>query len=127
MSLLIDSSVWIDFFRGEGLADQLEQAIEENLAAINDLILTELIPPLHLRNQHRIIALLKDVERIPMSIDWNHLVQMQTTCLRHGINGMGIPDLMIAQNALQNDIPLLTSDRHFARLSRHLPLRIHGD
>lgn len=127
MSVLVDSSIWIDFFRGKGLADDLDFLIEENLAVTNDLILTELIPPLHLRNQKRIIALLRNIERIPIFLDWDNLVQMQITCLREGIGGVGIPDLMIAQNAIQNGLQLLTSDKHFAFLSKHTPLMIYED
>ncbi len=52
---------------------------------------------------------------------------MQITCLKNGIHGIGIPDLMIAQNAMQNDLQLLARDRHFALLSEHIPLSVYGD
>ena len=127
MSVLVDSSVWVDFFRGEGLADELDLLIEENLAVTNDLILTELIPPLHLRRQNRLIALLKGVERIPITPDWDNLVQMQIACLHNGINGIGIPDLIVAQNAIQNGLQLLTRDKHFSLLSKIVPLSVYGE
>lgn len=127
MNVLVDSSVWIDYFRGKGSADPLELLIEENLVVTNDLILTELIPPLHLRKQNRLIALLREVDRRPITADWDGLVQMQITCLKNGINRIGIPDLMIAQNAMQNDLQLLARDRHFALLSEHIPLSVYGD
>jgi len=62
-----------------------------------------------------------------MTIDWEDLVRMQVTCLRRGINGVGIPDLLIAQNAIQNELPLLAAERHFALMSKYLPLSIHGE
>ncbi|MBN1269415.1 MAG: PIN domain-containing protein [Kiritimatiellae bacterium] len=127
MNVLVDSSVWVDYFRGKGPADPLEILIEENLVVTNDLILTELIPPLHLRKQGRLIALLKEVDRRPITPDWNDLVQMQITCLKNGINGVGLPDLIIAQNAIQHDLQLLARDRHFALLSKHIPLSIYGE
>jgi len=127
VNVLVDSSVWIDYFRGKGSADPLELLIEENLVVTNDLILTELIPPLHLRKQNRLIALLREVDRRPITADWDGLVQMQITCLKNGINRIGIPDLMIAQNAMQNDLQLLARDRHFALLSEHIPLSVYGD
>ncbi len=127
MNVLVDSSVWIDYFRGKGPADPLELLIEENLVVTNDLILTELIPPLHLRKQNRLIALLREVDRRPIAADWDGLVQMQIACLKNGINGVGIPDLMIAQNAMQNDLQLLARGRHFALLSEHIPLSVYGD
>jgi predicted nucleic acid-binding protein len=126
MSVLVDSSVWVDYFRGKGVSDVLELLIGENLVATNDLILTELIPPLHIRRQNKLITLLKEVERCPISPNWDDLVQMQITCLKNGINGIGIPDLIIAQNAIQYDLQLLTRDKHFDLLSEYIPLSIYG-
>ena len=127
MSVLVDSSTWIDYFRGVESSDDLEFLIEENLVVTNDLILTELIPPLRIRRQNRLIALLKEVERTTISLDWDDLVEMQVICLRNGINGVGIPDLIIAQNAIQNDLQLFTCDKHFAVLSEHIPLSMYGN
>lgn len=125
MSVLVDSSVWIDYFRGKGPPDALDFLIEENLVVTNDLILTELIPALHLRKQHQLIALLKEVERRPITPNWDDLVQMQITCLRNGVNGIGIPDLILAQNAIQYDLQLLARDKHFDLLSEHVPLSMY--
>ncbi len=125
MSTLADSSIWIDYFRGAGRTEIVDLLIEENLIVSNDLILAELIPALHLRRQKRLIALLRQVKRNPIEIDWEDIITMQITCMRNGINGVGIPDLIIAQNAIQNDLHLLTSDKHFVLLSKHLPLFLH--
>ena len=127
MSVLVDSSIWVDYFRGKGPSQPLELLIEENLVVTNDSILTELIPPLHLRKQSRLIALLKEMERHSITPNWDELVQMQITCLQNGINGVGIPDLLIAQNAIQYDLQLLSRDKHFALLSEYVPLSMYGD
>ena len=125
MSVLVDSSVWVEYFRGKKSSGVLDLLIEENLIVTNDLILAELIPYLHLRKQNRLIALLKEVERRPITADWNDLVRLQITCLENGINGIGIPDLILAQNAIQNGLQLLTHDKHFILLSKHAPLLIY--
>ncbi len=127
MSVLVDSSVWIDYFRGEAHSDIIEFLIEENLVVTNDLILTELIPPLHIRKQSHLISLLKEIERCPVTPLWDDLIFMQITCLRNGINGIGIPDLIIAQNAVQHDLQLLARDKHFVHLSKHIPLLLYGN
>jgi predicted nucleic acid-binding protein len=57
--------------------------------------------------------------------DWDEIVRLQTTCLRHGINGVGIPDLLIAQNAMQHDLQLMARDRNFRQLARYTPLQLH--
>jgi predicted nucleic acid-binding protein len=125
MSTLVDSSIWIDYFRGAGQTEMVDLLIEENLIVTNDLLLAELIPALHLRRQKRLITLLRQIKRNPVEIDWEDIISMQITCVRNGINGVGIPDLIIAQNAIQNDLHLLTSDKHFELLSKHVPLSLH--
>jgi predicted nucleic acid-binding protein len=127
MSVLVDSSVWIAYFRGAGDPDLVDRLIDENLVVTNDLILTELIPALYLRNQRRLVGLLREIKRFPLAIDWDDIVRMQITCLRAGINGVGIPDLVIAQHAIRNRLYLFSHDSHFRAMSQHLPLSLYGD
>lgn len=125
MSVLVDTSVWVDYFRNAAGADEVDRLIEENLVATNDLILAELLPPLRLRGERQLVALLREVRKYPVAVDWEGIIDMQTLCLRNGINAVGIPDLIIAQNAMQNRAALLSKDRHFALLARHVPLAVH--
>lgn len=124
MSILVDSSIWIDYFRNTGRADALEFLIEENLVVVNDLILTELIPALTMQKRTKLISLLREIKRQAILIDWNELIKFQTVCLANGINAVGIPDLIIAQNALQGRLQLMTNDKHFFLLSRYIDLRL---
>ncbi len=124
--MLVDSSVWIDYFRAGRHAPDLEALLDENRIVTNDLILAELIPALQLQRQTRLINLLRELEREPLQPDWDEIVRLQTTCLRHGINGVGIPDLLIAQHAMQNDLQLKARDRHFRQLASHAPLQMHN-
>jgi len=124
MSILVDSSIWIDYFRDIGQADALEFLIEEDLVISNDLILAELIPPLNIHKKKDVIKLLREIKRQPMSINWDEIIQLQTLCLAKGINGVGIPDLIIVQNAIQGGLKLLSNDKHFSLLSKHLPLEL---
>lgn len=125
MSVLVDSSVWIDYFAGKGEADALEYLIEENLVVINDLILAELLPALLLQKQASVVALLRAVRRHPMKIDWEDIIQLQALCLRNGINGVGIPDLIIAQNAIQGGLSLMSRDKHFILISKNTSLSLY--
>jgi predicted nucleic acid-binding protein len=125
MSVLVDSSVWIEYFRGTPGHDELDFLIQEDLVVVNDLILAELIPALHLRRQRKLITLMREIARPPLDTDWDNIIQMRILCLRNGINKVGIPDLMIAQHAIQNDLELYSRDKHFALLARHVPLVLH--
>jgi len=51
VSVLIDTSVWIDYFKGAKDSEKLDYLIDNNLVLINDLILTELIPLLKIKRQ----------------------------------------------------------------------------
>lgn len=125
MSVLVDSSSWIDYFRNSGCADTLDLLIEENRVATNELILAELIPPLEFRRAKTLISLLREIRRQPMDIYWDEIVLMQTTCVRNGINGVGIPDLLIAQNAIQGSMKVFTKDKHFPLMARHIHLDMY--
>ena len=125
MSILIDSSVWVDYFRNKGHADVVELFIEENLVVTNDLILAELVPYLNLRKEFALVPLLREILRQPLSINWNEIIQIQTNCLKQGFNGIGIPDLVIAQNAMQGKLKLLSNDKHFIQLSKQCNLDLY--
>jgi predicted nucleic acid-binding protein len=95
------------------------------LVVTNDLILAELMPPLLARGKRKLASLRSEIERPPLALDWNDLIQMQVICIRNGINKAGIPDLIIAQHAMQNNLSLFTLDKHFALLSKHVSLNLH--
>ena len=125
MSVLVDSSIWIAYFRGSMNDERLGFLIEENLVVVNDLILAELIPALHVRRQRKLIGLMREIICPPLQLDWADLIQMQIACLKHGINKVGIPDLVIAQHAIQNHLELYTRDKHFKLIAQHVPLSLH--
>ncbi|MDH3974299.1 MAG: PIN domain-containing protein [Deltaproteobacteria bacterium] len=124
MSVLVDSSIWIEYFRNGKDLEQLDFLIDENIVATNDLILTELTPFLKIRNQRKIIKLLHELNKLELNIDWDNIADYQYKCLKMGLNGLGIPDLIIAQNAIQNNCSLYSLDNHFSLLSKIVPLKL---
>jgi predicted nucleic acid-binding protein len=124
MKIIVDSSVWIDYFRNGQNSGILDNLIDENLIAVNDLILTEIIPPLQLKKQTRIIDLLNEIEKFDINIDWQQIRDFQYMCLKNGINKMGISDLIIAQNAIQNNTSIFTLDKHFNLLKTAIGLSV---
>jgi predicted nucleic acid-binding protein len=113
MTVLVDSSVWINYFRSGSSSESIDNLIDENLVAINDLILAELVPYLQLRNQRRIVELLYAMVNFQLTIRWDQLIEWQYQCLKQGYNGIGIPDLIIAQNAMHHRCVLYSLDSHF--------------
>lgn len=113
MSVLVDTSIWVEYLRYGNFYEKLDFLIDENLIVTNDLILAELVPFLRVRNQKKLISLLRNIRRLDLFIDWNQIIDYQYKCLKNGINGIGIPDLIIAQNAIQNDCGIFSQDNHF--------------
>ncbi|PID40965.1 MAG: PIN domain nuclease [Proteobacteria bacterium] len=125
MAVLIDTSIWVDYFRSGNNANTLDFLIDENLIVTNDLILAELIPFLKIQNQKKLISLLRNVKRYDLTVNWSQIIDYQYQCLKNGLNGIGIPDLLIAQNAKQNNFQIYSLGNHFGLMKDILDLKIH--
>ena len=126
MTVLVDTSIWIDYFRTGNNSERLDFLIDENLIVTNDLILAELIPSLRVRNQRKIVTLLYNINKLELSINWDQLIEFQFKCLKNGLNGIGIPDLIVAQNAKQNNCEIYSLDSHFKLMKDILRLQLTG-
>jgi predicted nucleic acid-binding protein len=124
MRILVESSIWIDYFRGGNDSEVMDSYIDENVICTNHLILSELIPNLRIRKENKLIDLLTEVSKIPLNINWNLIIEFQTICLKNGINKVGIPDLIIVDNAIQNDLILFSMDKHFKLISEYIDLKL---
>ena len=87
MSVLVDTSIWLEYFRTGNNSEKLDFLIDENLIVINDLILTELAPSLRVRNQRKIVKLLYNINKLELSISWDQIIELQFKCLKNGLNG----------------------------------------
>ena len=126
MSVLVDTSIWIEYFRTGNNSEKLDFLIDENLIVINDLILAELVPSLRVRNQRRVVKLLYNIYKLELSINWDQIIEFQFKCLKNGLNGIGIPDLIVAQNAKQNQCEIYSLDSHFKLMKDILRLQLTG-
>ncbi len=126
MSVLVDTSIWIEYFRAGNNSERLDFLIDENLIVINDLILAELIPSLRVRNQRKIVKLLHNINKLELSINWDQIIEFQFKCLKNGINGIGIPDLIVVQNAKQNHSEIYSLDSHFKLMKDIFKLQLTG-
>jgi len=124
MSVIVDTSVWIDYFRSGNNSAKLDFLIDEELIVINDFILAELVPFLKVQNQRNIIKLLFTIKKIDLTLNWEQIIEFQFNCLRNGLNGIGIPDLIVAQNAKQNHCEIYSFDNHFRLMKDILELQL---
>jgi len=119
-NILVDSSVWIEYFRGKKEAAVLDELIDRNQLCINNLILSELIPFLRIKKEHALIKILMTIKNIAIKIDWEEIIDFQEINLKNGLNKIGIADLIIVQNVRDNNLRLYSLDKHFELMSKHI-------
>ena len=119
--VLVDTSVWIAFFREKSstAAKSLDTLLEEGEVCICGLIEAELIPGLRQNDRERVRSLLAGVSRIEIPPDiWSNIIKIQENALAQGLGPFSIPDLLLASLAIRNNFPVFSLDRHFEDLSR---------
>ena len=124
MPIIVDTSAWIEYFRSGNNSKKLDFLIDEDLIVINDLILAELVPFLKIQNQRNIIRLLFNIKKLDLTLNWDQIIEFQFNCLKNGLNGIGIPDLIVAQNAKQNRCEIYSLDNHFRLMKDILGLHL---
>jgi len=122
--VLVDSSIWIDYFK-KGSFEALETLLVEDLVVTNELILSELIPSATNRGEKELIQGLQNLPLVKLDIDWDGIIKLQSLNIYSGLNKVGIPDLIITQQAIQENLTLWTSDKHFYRMREYISINIY--
>ena len=126
--ILIDSSVWIDYFRGTSTreSDKLDSLLGTEPVSIGDLMLTEVLQGFNSErefNQAR--ALLTSLEVVPL-VGQDIAIKAARnfrTLRAAGITVRNTIDTIIATRCIESRYALLFSDRDFDPFVRHLGLR----
>ena len=124
MNNLIDSSVWIEYFKGNQKFYYIRELIYTNSICTNDIILAELLPSIIHRKETSLAELLNKITKYILLIDWQEVQNIQILNQKHGNNNIGISDILIVQNCMQNNLKLITVDKHFIAMAKYLPLKI---
>jgi hypothetical protein len=126
--ILVDTSVWLEFFRVKDspYGEALDRLLEEERVCTANLVKAEIIPGARTPRQFRELKEYFDalpLAREPASL-WEQLTDVQFRLKRRGINGISIPDLIIAVVAKANGKVIFTKDSDFWRIQRVLPLEL---
>jgi predicted nucleic acid-binding protein len=124
-NILIDSSAWIEYFKVHENFLFIDDLIDNNSLCTNDLILTELLPSIIHKKEHHLADLLNTIAKYDIVIDWQELQKYQELNLKHGNNNIGIADLIIVQNSIQNNLKIVSADKHFKTMEKYLPLETY--
>lgn len=126
--ILVDSSVWIDFFRGNATpqAEALDRLLLTDLLAVGDLILVEVLQgfaSVHdFRSAQRMLGHL-DLVVIGGTDVMIEAARNFRTLRARGITVRKTIDMLIATRCIVDDLVLLHDDRDFDAFAMHLGLR----
>ncbi len=128
--IVVDTSVWIDFFRDRGTwqVEYLEQLIgEDEPVALTDIVLTEILQGLHDNRQVRRVErrlLAFDVLRLEALDDFRRAAALYRQARSRGITIRRTLDCLIASVCVRHDTPLLHADTDFDHLAACTDLRV---
>lgn len=114
--ILIDTSAWIEFFRGRlPLSDAVDEAIDAHEATVCGPIVTELRRGLKsVSERRRVLPLLEGCHSLTDPPDlWEEAGDLGFFLARRGVAAKSI-DLLIATYALSHGVPVLSADQDFA-------------
>jgi hypothetical protein len=126
--ILVDSSVWIGYFRGTATpqADKLESLLGTEPIATGDLILTEVLQGfVSDRDFNQARKLLTSLVVVDLA---GQDIAIQAAKNFRALRALGVSvrktiDTVIATRCIESGLPLLYSDRDFDPFVQHLGLR----
>ena len=131
MTLFVDTSVWSLAFRRDAApasphVTALRAALEGgDLVVTTGLVLQELLQGFS--GPRARVEILKRFTSLPLLMpdrdDHVDAAEVRNRCRRAGVQ-VGTIDAILAQLCLRHELTLLTTDKDFAGLARHVPLRV---
>ncbi len=127
--ILVDSSVWIDYFNGisKWQTNFLDHALSSQPIVMGDLILTEVLQGF--RSDQDFETAHSFLKELPFKQMGGYKVAVQgannyRTLRKAGITVRKTIDVIIATFCIIEEVPLLHDDRDFDPISTHFPLKI---
>ena len=127
--ILVDSSVWIDYFKGTSTAqtEKLDRLLGHEPLAIGDLILTEVLQGFDserdFNDARRMLTSLMVVELGGREIAIQAAKNFRAL-RRFGVTVRKTIDSVIATRCIEDGYDLLHNDRDFDPFAEHLGLRV---
>jgi hypothetical protein len=130
MMVLVDTSVWIDFFaaRSSDHVVALENLIiNRKDVCICGIVLTEVLQGIRKDSEFKKTRdLFNNLLFFPMSFSvFLKAAEIYRDLRRKGITIRRSVDCMIASVAIENDIPLLHNDKDFKAIEKHCGLKFY--
>ncbi len=124
--VVVDTSVWIDFFAGRAAA-ALEESLAEGTVVMSPIVAAELISGAH-RPVDR-AALIDLLHGLPLHetplAHWIRAGELRRRLKEQGIS-VSTPDAHVAQCAIDRNAVLLARDVIFKKIAQFSSLRLHS-
>lgn len=128
--ILVDSSVWIAYYRPEGgkeLKNVIKEAIANDFVAVNGIIAVEVLSGISKEGEFKKVKSdLSGFHSIPLPDESFFLASSLGSSLRR--KGVTVPatDLIIAASAIKTKYTLYHLDNHFDLIAKHSPLKVRN-
>ncbi len=127
--LIVDSSVWIDFFAGRELphVQRLDTALlSDQEIGVPDIVRLEILSGVREDAALRkITSNLNALRRITaVDGDWDEAAALYRTCRRNGVTVRSVVDCLIVRLTVREGALLLANDRDFAMMVPHCKLQL---
>ena len=127
--ILVDSSVWIDFFRGTATpeVEKLDSLLGSARLALGDLILAEVLQGV--RDEREFNTVRKALEDFTLVELAGKRIAIQAARNFRTLRGLGVTvrktiETIIATRCIESGFSLLHSDRDFDAFATHLGLKV---
>jgi predicted nucleic acid-binding protein len=120
----VDTSTLIAFIQGDRGTDveKFEARLLSSDVTLPPVVLTELLSEPHLPAKHRAVVL--DLPVLELSDDfWIRAAATRALLLAKRLRAR-LPDTLIAQSCLDNNVALITRDTDFRHFAKHCGLRL---
>lgn len=125
--LMVDSSVWIDYFNGQNTSEttQLDLWLGVQPIAIGDIILTEVLQGFRKDEDYQTAYSL--LTALTIFELWGEKMALKSAdnyrqLRKQGITIRKTTDVIIASFCMENNLPLLFSDKDFIPFVEHMKL-----
>jgi len=122
---LVDSSAIVEFLKGNSNCLFMQNLSNEQLLCVNDVVLAELLPAMIAKEKYLQADFIRKLPQLTMNTNWEEIINYQTILMKNGYFKIGISDLLIAQNCIQNDISIISCDKHFSTIAKYFPLKLY--
>lgn len=123
--VLIDTSVWVDFFRQGKSKNKITSLVNSNRAVYCGLIATELLRGAKRKDELDTLRdLFESLTYVETTSDsFYGAGQLGYTLAREGIS-LSTVDLVLAQICLDNDLSIFSLDQHFGQIAKYTKLQL---